>query len=956
MRIDLFTDSQMNKQHPSNRIMDNFVSDTLRRDLNKFIPAERIYHDKLQRVAFSVDASIFHREPAIVVDLASEEEVGTLLAYCRNTGTGITFRAGGTSLNGQCSGHNILARLRGPAWNQLETAEGGESFKAWCNVSGVSINNALAPYKKMLGPDPASLSSARFGGIVINNAAGMCCTVEQNTYATLQSMRLMLSDGTVLDTSDRSSVEAFRKTHNNILATLSQIRAEILRAPELAARIRKKYEIKNTCGYSMNSFVDFEDPVDILIHLMIGSEGTLGFVANATLTTFDTFSHRATALVFFPDLATGAKAVTRWQKSQAASAAELFDGPTLKALAGLPSSPAIVKNLDASACAVLIETRTADEQERSNNIDLLQKAIADIDTLGPFEFFTDEENCEALWAFRRAMFPACAGARDANQLVLLEDVCFPLDRIEEGCRAFGKLFQKYDYEGGVHGHAFHGNFHFALPVNMSSERERTKIHAFLDEMMHMVVSLNGSLKAEHGTGYAVAPFVELEWGEELYSMMQRVKSLLDPENILNPGVLINDDPHCHTKNLKTPMASHPKIDNCVECGFCEAVCPSQHIGLTPRQRVSLWRHISRMQAVGDEQTGNWIKRYDELGTALCATDGICTTKCPLQVDVAGFVRERRSETNSNFARDMAQRIGNNLPATIKTASLLLDGAALFQRLLGDAMMYKGSTIAKKLVGRRLPSWNQHMPRGSKKLPRPSKEGSGTIVYMPSCAVRTMGDSVHDPAEPVTVVALRLLARAGYTVVFPENIESLCCGKAFDTKGLFTEAETKAKALERALLIASANGKHPVFCETSPCLAHMRKVLDRRLNLYEPIEFAREFLLPRLKIMQLKKRVAIHPTCSTRLLGLAEPFAALAGECAEEVVWPREIQCCGFSGDKGFSHPELNSSALETLADEIQGCEAGYSTSRTCEIGLSLHGEVPYRNVLYLLDFCTADQQ
>lgn len=933
--------------------MDISIAADLKNDLEKLIPAERVYHDKLRRIAFSVDASMFHREPAIVVDLVSEPEVAALLDYAKKTGTGITFRAGGTSLNGQCSGHGILARLRGPCWEQLEIADDSESFKAWCNVPGLRINNTLAPYKKMLGPDPASLSSAKFGGIVINNAAGMCCTVEQNTYATLQSMRLMLTDGTILDTSKKSSVESFRKSHKHLLSTLSQIRSEILAEAEIAARIKKKYEIKNTCGYSMNSFVDFEDPVDILTHLMIGSEGTLGFVSNAALTTFDTFSHRATALVFFPDLGTGAKAVTRWQKSKAASAAELFDGPTLKALAGLPSSPAIVKNLDASACAILIETRTTNDGQRQENIGLLQRAIEDIETLGPYEFFTDEKSCEALWAFRRAMFPACAGARDANQLVLLEDICFPLDKIEDGCRAFAELFHKYSYEGGVHGHAFHGNFHFALPVNMSSEKERAKIHAFLEEMMQMVVGLNGSLKAEHGTGYAVAPFVELEWGNKLYSKMKRIKSLLDPENILNPGVLINDDPHCHTKNLKNPMASHPKIDNCVECGFCEAVCPSQHIGLTPRQRVSLWRHISRMQFEGDKETENWVKVYDELGTALCATDGICTTNCPLQVDVAGFVRERRNQTGSKFTRDIAQRVGNNLPATIKTASLLLDGVALFQRLLGDAVMYRGSTVLNKIGDRGLPSWNHHMPRGGKKLPVPSKGLTDTIVYMPSCAVRTMGDSVHDPAEPLTDVALRLLERAGFTVIFPANIDSLCCGKAFDTKGLFDEANARAKEMEQALLTASENGKHPIFCETSPCLAHMRKVLDKRLNLYEPIEFTTKFLLQRLKVRKVKKRVAIHPTCSTRLLGLAEPFLRLARECAEEVVWPQEIQCCGFSGDKGFSHPELNQSALEALADEIQGCEAGYSTSRTCEIGLSLHGKVPYRNILYLLDLCTA---
>jgi D-lactate dehydrogenase len=434
--------------------------------------------------------------------------------------------------------------------------------------------------------------------------------------------------------------------------------------------------------------------------------------------------------------------------------------------------------------------------------------------------------------------------------------------------------------------------------------------------------------------------------------MKRVKTLLDPEGILNPGVLINDDPHCHTKNLKNPMASHALIDNCVECGFCEAVCPSQHIGLTPRQRVALWRHICRMKHENHEDTKDWLKVYDQLGTDLCATDGLCTTKCPLRVDVASFVRDRRNQTGTDFAKNIAHRIGNNFSLTTRSASHLLDGVALFQRLLGDALMYKSATVAKKVVGKGLPSWNEHMPRGGKRLANiPGKTGE-TIIYMPSCAIRTMGDSVHDPAEPLATVTIRVLERAGYNVVYPENINTLCCGKAFDTKGLFDEARLKASEMEAALLKASDNGKFPIFCETSPCLAHMRKVLDQRLKMYEPIEFATKYLAHRLTFTKVKHRVAIHPTCSTRLLGLAESFVTLAEQCAEDIVWPEEIQCCGFSGDKGFSHPELNKSALENLAEKIQGCEMGYSTSRTCEIGLSLHGKVPYRNIMYLLDLCT----
>lgn len=935
--------------------MNKISSHAVAEEIAAFLPSERIFHDEVRRRAFSVDASIFFRQAEVVVDVVSEEEVISLLAYANTSGVGVTFRGGGTSLNGQCSGVGILARPKGPFWKQIEVYNQGHKVKACCGALGTKMNEALAPFNKKIGPDPASLSTASFGGIIVNNAAGMCCTVEQNSYATLSDMRLILFDGTIVDTSDDENLARFRLSHSRLLDKLLQLRQNLLEDIELTERICRKYAIKNTCGYSVNAFIDFEDPVEILTHLMIGSEGTLGFVSNATVETIDTYALRATALIFFPDLGSAAQAVTRWSQSGAAKAAELFDWPTLRALANLPSAPGIVKDLKGDGCAVLIETQANNETSLAHNVSDLIEAIENIDTLGHPEFFTDEESCESLWAFRRAMFPAVAGARDPNQLVLLEDVCFPLNKIKEGCQEFGKLFKRYGYDGGVHGHAFHGNFHFALPVDFSSDQEKTKIHDFLEEMMQMVVSLDGSLKAEHGTGYAVAPFVELEWGSKIYDIMKGIKKLLDPQNIFNPGVLLNDDPKCHTKNLKTPTASHPKLDNCVECGFCEPVCPSKNIGFTPRQRVSVLRHITELKIEHPEKARQWEKIYDDLGTALCATDGICTTRCPLAVDVAGFVRNRRSQSATSFDRSIAHKIGCNFGTVTRGASLLLDGVARVQRLLGDAMMKRSSEAARKIVGKKVPSWNEHMPRGVRKLPVPAQKSTDVVVYMPSCAIRTMGDSVHDPAEPLADVTIRVLERAGYSVIFPEKMDELCCGKAFETKGLLEEALVKSREMEDALLKVSRNGEYPILCETSPCLARMKKVMDDRLKLYEPVEFACQYLLTRLALKKVHGRIAIHPTCSTRLLGLDEPLFRLAEQCAETVIWPREIQCCGFSGDKGFSHPELNRDVLESLAATIQGCEEGFSTSRTCEIGLSLHGKVPYKNVIYLLDTCTRNQ-
>lgn len=927
------------------------TSQNVTKGLDSFIEPERIYRDEVRRTAYSVDASMFDRVAKTVVDLQDEQEVVKLLEHARTTGTPITFRAGGTSINGQCSGSGILARIRGPFWNQTKVMDDGRYIQAWSGVLGAKVNELLKPFQKMMGPDPASLASANMGGIIVNNAAGMCCTVEQNAYATMKDIRIVLADGTILDTSDAESVAQFRKSHTSLLYKLIELRNELLSKPEVAERIKRKYKIKNTCGYAVNAFVDFEDPIDILTHLMIGSEGTLGFVTNTTLKTIDCHSFRATTLIFFPDLRTGTKAVSRWLETKAANAAELFDGPTLQALVNLPIAPKVMKGIDSNACCVLLEAKASNQEELQEKVDALSGAISDLEVLSDYEFFTDEEKCESLWAFRRALFPACVGNREAHESVLLEDICFPVDKIEEGVSELGKLFGKYGYIGGVHGHAFHGNFHFAIPVDLSTEKELHKMHQFLDEVMQVVVSYDGSLKAEHGTGYAVAPFVKMEWGQQIYDIMCRTKKLLDPFNILNPGVLINDDPTCHTKSLRVPIASHPKLDKCVNCGFCEPVCPSGKIASSPRQRVSLWRAIAHLKDSQPAKALEWEKAYDKLGTDLCATDGICTTRCPMRVDVAGFVRDRRDQLASKTTKKIANKVGCSIAGATRGAALLLNGVALVQRLAGDAFMYKSSGLAEKIVGPSLPTWNAHMPKGAKKLPATSAKGNDVVVYVPSCAIRTMGDSVHDPAESLADVTLRVLERAGFRVVYPDNINKLCCGKAFETKGLFEEADNKSREMEAVLLKASENGKYPILCETSPCLARMRKVMDERLKMYEPVEFASKYLVDRLTLHKVAKKIAIHPTCSTRLMGLAEPFMKLAQQCAEEVVWPQDIQCCGFSGDKGFSHPQLNEVALATLKNQIQGCDMGYSTSRTCEIGLSLHGEVPYRNIFYLIDEC-----
>jgi D-lactate dehydrogenase len=201
--------------------------------------------------------------------------------------------------------------------------------------------------------------------------------------------------------------------------------------------------------------------------------------------------------------------------------------------------------------------------------------------------------------------------------------------------------------------------------------------------------------------------------------------------------------------------------------------------------------------------------------------------------------------------------------------------------------------------------------------------------------------------------LSVLEKAGYDVLFPRNMENLCCGITYESKGFVEQADQKSGELEEELFLISRAGKYPILCDTSPCLYRMRRKLNSGLRLYEPVEFIHDFLRDRLKFKKTPGTVAVHVTCSSTKMGLNEKFRTVARACAEKVVIPMKVGCCGFAGDRGFTYPELNASALSELRPSLPAdCGSGYSNSRTCEIGLSLHGGIDYQSIVYLVDRCT----
>ena len=920
-------------------------------DAGGAIPPERLFCDPLRTLAYGTDASFYRLVPRVVARVRSVPEVQALLAAARLHGTPLTFRAAGTSLSGQAVTDAVLVQLDG--WKGRRVQDGGRTVALEPGVVGSEANAVLAVHGRKIGPDPASIATCQIGGIAANNASGMCCGTAQNSYRTVRAMKLVLADGTFLDTGDPASRAAFAASHAPLLAGVSALRREILADAALAGRIREKYRIKNTTGYGLNSFIDFDDPFEVLLHLMVGSEGTLGFIAEVTFETVEEHAHKASALVLFPDVETAARGTQRLSAGVVA-AVELMDRASLRAVEGKPGLPPVLRTLPPDTCALLVEVRAADPADLAGAIGATTALLDGLPVLEPIAFTAVKAEYERLWDVRRGLFPAIGAARRVGTTVVIEDVAFPMEHLAAGTVELQRLFAAHGYTDGIiFGHALDGNLHFVFSQGFSDPAEVARYGRFMDEVCELVaVRFRGSLKGEHGTGRNMAPFVELEWGAKATGIMRRLKALLDPAGILNPGVILNDDPGVHLKHLKALPPAHDLIDRCTECGFCEPRCPSRALTLTPRQRITVRREIARLEALrpdgagaldgaageraGERGRSDLIARlerdYAYLGDDTCAADGLCATACPVGIDTGKLTKARRAEARSGLARRIAGVAAGHFAWTAAGARA---GLAAMRVLPG------------------LPVLREALPRAARGPYEDSGRGHDRkVVYFPACVARTMGAAPGDPdPRPVTRAMLSVLDKAGYDVRFPAGLEELCCGLSFESKGFPRSADEKARELERALLGATEGGRLQVVCDTSPCAQRMKATLDPRLAIFEAAEFVHDFLLDRLHFARQPGPVALHVTCSATKMGLEPKLRALAAACARSVVVP-PTGCCGFAGDKGFTTPELNASALRDLRAAVAGCARGYSTSRGCEIGLTTHAGIPYQSLVHLVDACT----
>lgn len=915
--------------------------------------SDSISRKLIDRLAYSRDASIYRIVPEGIARPKNEKEVVSLFGYAQKEKTSVTFRAAGTSLSGQSVTNGIIAETVRD-WKSIEVINNGREIRLEPGVIGEVANRVLSPYNVKIGPDPASIKAAMIGGIISNNASGMCCGTEQNSYQTLKYIRFILAKGRTYDTSIPDDYNRFIHNESVLANGLIQLKSEIKTNQILVDKIRHKYRIKNTLGYSLNAILDWKHPLDIFAHLLVGSEGTLAFVSNVTLETVPDSPHKATGLIIFGSIDHACDSI-RFLKNQKADAVELMDYASLTTAKYLKNPPYTVSSLKSGSAALLCEFQRSDA-------DQLMEIVANatnhfnrkgVDIVGGFQ--TNREAQQKLWQIRKGLYPAVGSLRKAGTSVITEDICFDIENLPRVINDLQRFFQKWNYDDSViFGHAKDGNLHFVTSIDLETDTGVENYDGLIQDIVEMTVGkYDGSLKAEHGTGRNMAPFVEKEWGAELTEVMWSIKRLADPENILNPGVLLSHDKDIHAKNLKSMPKVSDRIDLCVECGFCEHVCPSRELTMTPRQRIIL----AREKSIGT-LNGGAEKSLIYLTEETCAVDSLCETACPVNIDTGTFVKELRETRHSSSNISLSKWTTKHFSAVQSALRIFLRIMRIKTKFVGHGIFVKMSKILSSITNHSTPIWNRNIPNATPKMKMSLPKTDPEYVYFTTCINRVF--NADKEKLNLADVLEEISEKSELSLSIPQDISDCCCGMPYTSKGYADAGKAMIEKTINRLYTETEEGRLPVLVDTSACayqfITNGKYLSGESKKRYKSLMFVD--LIPFLQrcvqsssFPPLDRKIVLHPTCSNTKMELVDDLKSLAEICASEVILPEEYGCCGFAGDRGLLFPELTETASKHEANAVKKVKfgaTGCSTSRTCEIGMMSATGLTYESIAILV--------
>lgn len=932
-------------------------------ELQNIIPKDRVRSKLIDLISYASDAGFYQLIPKAVVQPNSEEDIHNLFKFSQKNNIPLVFRTAGTSLSGQSITDGILVDLS-QNWNKIKVEAGGNLVRVQPGVTGALVNTYLKPYRRKIGPDPSSIQAAMIGGILSNNASGMCCGVKFNSYHTLKYIRFILPDGKTFSTEDPDDYLRFESECSELAASLNHLREKIISNLPLYEKIRGKYQTKNTIGYSLNSFIDYGHPLDILAHLLIGAEGTLAFISEAVLETIPDYPFKSTALLYFADIYEACQAIVPLTEA-GAMMVEIMDRASLRAIENIKGIPDFIKTLPDGAAALLVEFQEENLLKLEEKVNKFFSTSSKLSLIESPIFTTNPQEQAFLWKIRKGLFPAVGAVRASGTTVILEDIAFQVERLGDAILDLRRLFQEYNYSNAIiFGHAKDGNIHFVITQSFNNEDEITRYDNFIKAVVKLVITkYGGTLKAEHGTGRNMAPFVEIEWGSDAYSIFREIKDLIDPTGLLNPDVILNKDKNAHIKDLKEMPIIEEEVDRCIECGYCEPVCPSKDFTSTPRRRIVARRALEKFKKLGDSLSYKLLKnQYQYDGIDTCAVDGLCSIACPVDINTGDLVKRLRSESHSDFTNRSAIILAQNFSKFQGLSRVLIKLAAKTGRLLGEVRLTKFNRKLRNFYSP-IPMWSTEIGDTpdisvfkSKALPCKEKK----VVYFPSCVTRMMGN-YQGQKKNLIETFLSICQKTDIQVIFPPKVSDDCCSQLFGSKGFREAQRFIANQTIDKLWITSLEGKLPIVTDVSSCaftlqnlitfLSEQNKKKFQSLKFLDSIEFLNEMVIPLVNVSKKRKNIMLHPVCSLKKMNTEELFMKIAHQFADKVTVPKYLGCCGMAGDRGFLVPELTESATNHEAIEVlQGDFDGYySTTRTCEIALSEATNKKYESVLYLVD-------
>ena len=897
--------------------------------------------------------------PQAVVMARDAGDVAKVLAYGREQGIPVTFRAGGTSLNGQGQSDGILVDVRrhfgGVAVEDDGAIARGSSP---ARVLG-HANRVLAPHGRKLGPDPASTDIATRRRRDRQQLRRDALRRRPRTPTRrVRSLTFVLPSGTTIDTAAPGAAERFAEAEPELAAGLAEIRDEIRADAELSERIRRKFEIKNTTGYRLCAFLDADEPLEIFRRLLVGSEGTLAFIAEAVFETVPLPARTTTAWVHFPDIDAGDRPGPRAGRRRRHRGRA--DG----------RAGADHRRLEHGRRARGVEGAAARVGGAAGRVRRRRRRRSSTTTWpGPSEILAAREidppdrlhprprgDRGLLARARGPARPDRARCGRPGTALIIEDVCVPPERIAEGARDIQALLGEHGFLPGVAGHASAGNLHFMLTPDFAKQEDLERYEAFMAELVELIVDkYDGSLKAEHGTGINMAPYVEREWGEKATELMWRVKQLADPDGVLAPGVRPQPRPRRPPAQPEDDAGDRGVGDHLRRVRLLRAGLPE------PRPDDDA--------APADRAAARDGAPARGLAGAAGAARGVRVRRRsrPAPPTAPASSPARSGSTPASWSRSCAappHRAGRS------------DGAGD-----GEALGHGRGRLARRPAPRR-PAGAGGPKRGqSLPPPAPAKLPSDASTRAPppstcppaptasSAPPRLTGRNApyggKAALDPVVEALVEVSARAGLPVWIPEDVAGTAAGCPGARKG-FGEAHSPqgerdgraALALERGGGAADRGRRrllHRSIADPGEgVLAEENAERLAKLEILDSVAWAHDRLLPWLEVGEKVGSATVHPTCATRHLGLAHRLEALADALADDVYVAPSATCCGFAGDRGISHPELTAAATAPEAAEVAGrhFDAHLSSNRTCEIGLERATGEPYESVILLLERLT----